>query len=216
LKTRCQFEIRRKTRVSGAWRTRGANPYGTLKRGKPKSGHARAVSQQPGIRGQGFKSSWAPTGEIGVDENALEKLFQLEPEREPEPCAHGQPALAEGWLELITEVEQCAVCFEVVAIRLAPDPRGRLLPLTRSAAKSAGSSTPHRSGRPRSRSLSGASRPDARRPRSTSGGERRSPSVRRAGNAMARRRPGAFGLGPRHPAEEGAPLSPHLLHLNRP
>jgi hypothetical protein len=148
LKTRCQFEIRRKTRVSGAGRTRGANPYGTLKRGKPKSGHARAVSQQPGIRGQGFKSSWAPTGEIGVDENALEKLFQLEPEREPGPCAHGQPALAEGWLELITEVEQCVVCFEVVAIRLAPDPSGRLLPLTRSAAKSAGSSTSHRSGRP--------------------------------------------------------------------
>ena len=56
---------------------------------------------------------------------ALDKLFELEPERELEPCAHGRPALAAGWWDLVSEVERCAVCFEVVAIRLAPDPRAR-------------------------------------------------------------------------------------------
>jgi hypothetical protein len=53
-----------------------------------------------------------------MDENVLERLFQLEPEREPEPCIHGQPVLAKGWWELVSEVERCAVCFEVVWIRL--------------------------------------------------------------------------------------------------
>ena len=53
-----------------------------------------------------------------MDENALETLFELEPEEDP--CDHGCPALAEGWQELVSEVERCGVCFEVVAIRLAP------------------------------------------------------------------------------------------------
>jgi len=54
-----------------------------------------------------------------LNEQALARLFELEPEEDP--CDHGYPALAKGWRELVSEVERCAVCFEVVAIRLAPD-----------------------------------------------------------------------------------------------
>jgi hypothetical protein len=79
------------------------------------------VSQQPEVRGQGFKPPGLQQGKVSVDENALERLFQLEPEEDPEPCDHGQPALAEGWQELVSEVERCALCFEVVAIRLCSD-----------------------------------------------------------------------------------------------
>jgi hypothetical protein len=76
------------------------------------------------FRGQGFKPPGLQEGKVGVDENTLERLFTVEPVEDP-PCEQGQPALAAGWLELVSEIERCAVCFEVVAIRLAPDPRGR-------------------------------------------------------------------------------------------
>jgi hypothetical protein len=55
-----------------------------------------------------------------VDENTLERLFAVEPEEDPEPCTHGRPVLAKGWQELVSEVERCAVCFEVVCVRLRP------------------------------------------------------------------------------------------------
>lgn len=48
----------------------------------------------------------------------LDRLFELEPVPRPACADHGQPTLFEGWQELVTEVERCAVCFEVVAIRL--------------------------------------------------------------------------------------------------
>jgi hypothetical protein len=57
-----------------------------------------------------------------VQENVLERLFELEPEEDP--CEHGHPALADGWRELVSEVGLCDVCFEVVSIRLS-DVAGR-------------------------------------------------------------------------------------------
>lgn len=45
----------------------------------------------------------------------LDRLFELEPV-EDTSCDHEHAALMEGWEELVSEVERCAVCFEVVSI----------------------------------------------------------------------------------------------------
>ena len=69
----------------------GANPYGTLKRGKPKSGHARAVSQQPEVRGQGFKPPGLQQGKVGMDENTFEGAKKEKGRRSDRPFPLASP-----------------------------------------------------------------------------------------------------------------------------